>query len=213
MAVIKTESASLLRSGYTIFVVLLLVLAFASGGAPFQERVIASAQVGECRLTVEADDQWHALRLRALHPHYKNCHIDQESMLQVLRRAFSEDAAAKLEAAYSSLFIGRIIDYPWLSQYLATTAYRDRAWNSKKGRPRAAEINSYVSRLLSSRQLLAQFSPAFSGSGYKIVDVNVEKVLVGTSRDVPGYSGALQAQAGRVPFDAMLWFRLAGSSG
>jgi len=189
---------------------LLIVLAFHVVRASSQERVILSEQAGECRLTVEADDHWRTLRLRALHPQYKNCHIDRDSMLQILGRALSDDAVARPEGAYSSLFIGRIIDYPWLSQYLATAAWRDRGWNSKRGRPRSAEINTYVAALLSRRELLAQLTPAFCDSGYEIVGVNVEKVLVGTFRDVPDHSGAVQA--GRVPFDAMLWFRLARST-
>lgn len=180
--------------------------------ASSQERVIVSEQVGECRFSVEAGDQWHALRLRALHPQHKNCRIDQDSMLQVLGRALSEDAAANVEGAYASLFIGRIIDYPWLSQYLATAARHDRGWDWKRGRPRSGDINRYVAALLSRRELLARLAPAFSDSGYEIAGVSVEKVLVGTFRDVPDYAVATQVQAGRVPFDAMLWFRLARST-
>lgn len=212
MAATKTKSASAALNGCITIFVLLLVLAFPTGGISSQERVILSEQVGECRLTVEADDQWHSLILRALHPRYKNCRIGQDSMLQILRGALSEDAAAKAEGLYSSLFIGRIIDYPWLSQYLATTAWHDRGWDAKSGRPRSLEINTFVAALLSRRELLARLAPAFSDSGYEIAGVSVEKVLVGTFRDVPDYAGATQVQAGRVPFDAMLWLRLARST-
>ncbi|MDH4220977.1 MAG: hypothetical protein OEW23_19645, partial [Candidatus Aminicenantes bacterium] len=109
------------------------ILVFSLSGtiASSQERVIVSSKAGECDLTVESNEKWHTLRLRAHHPKYKGCHIDKDSMLSILSVAFSKDDSPKLEGIYSSLFIGRLIDYPWLSQYLATTAHRDRAWNSK----------------------------------------------------------------------------------
>jgi hypothetical protein len=61
--------------------------------------------------------------LRAHHPKYKGWHIDKNPMVSVLNAAFLKNDSPKLEGSYSSLSIGRLIDYPWLSQYLATTAF------------------------------------------------------------------------------------------
>jgi hypothetical protein len=184
------------------------ILAYSLSGtiASSQEQVIVSSKVGECNLTIESNEKWHTLRLRAHHPEYKDCHIDEDSMLSLLKAAFSKGDSPKLERSYSSLFIGRLIDYPWLSQYLATNAYRDRGWDSKKGKPVAMAINQYVSRLLFRKELMAQIETVFEKGGYRIVGVTVEKVLVGGFREVPLYQGEIHP--GRVPYDAQVWFRL-----
>jgi hypothetical protein len=174
--------------------------------ASAQDQVIVSKNVGDCMLSVEAKDQWHTLRLRAHHPQGRYCEIDKDSVVSVLTAAFSKADAPKLEGNYSSLFIGRLIDYPWLSQYLATTASHDKGWDVKKGRPVAMDINRYVAQLLSRTELLAPLEAAFAQGGYRIVKVSVEKVLVGGLREVPLYHGVMAL--GLVPSDAMVWFRL-----
>jgi hypothetical protein len=174
--------------------------------ASSQEQVIVSSKTGECNLTVESNEKWHTLRLRAHHPNYKGCNIDKDSMLSILNAAFSKDLSPKLDRTYSSLSIGRLIDYPWLSQYLATTAYRDRGWDSKKGKPIAMDINNYVSQLLSGRELMGQIESVFEKGEYRAAGVMVEKVLVGGFSEVPLYEGKMSP--GKVPYDAQVWFRL-----
>jgi hypothetical protein len=127
-------------------------------------------------------------------------------MLSVLSVAFSKTESPRLEGSYSSLSIGRLIDYPWLSQYLAITAYRDPGWDSKKGKPVAMDINKYTKQLLSRKELIAQIEVPFTKGGYRIVSVTVEKVLVGGFREVPFYQGEMHP--GQVPYDAQVWFRL-----
>jgi hypothetical protein len=185
-----------------------LILVFSLSGtiASSQERVIVSSKVGECNLTVESNENQHTLRLRAHHPKYKGCHIDKNSMVSVLTAAFLKNDSPKLEGSYSSLFIGRLIDYPWLSQYLATTATRDRGWDSKKGKPAAMDINTYLSQLLFRKEWMAEIETVFEKGGYRVVGVAVEKVLVGGFREVPFYQGEMYS--GRVPYDAQVWFRL-----
>jgi len=184
------------------------ILFFSLSGtiASSQDLVIVSSKAGECDLTVESNEKWHTLRLRAHHPKYKGCHIDKNSMLLVLNAAFLKTDSPKLDGQYSSLFIGRLIDYPWLSQYLATTAYRDHGWDSKKGKPVAIDINKYVSQVLFRKELIAQIEPAFAKGGYRVVGVTVEKVLVGGFSEVPLYQGKMFS--GKVPYDAQVWFRL-----
>ena len=171
-----------------------------------QDQVIVSSNVGECVLSVEANDHWHTLRLRAHHPQGRGCHIDKDSVVSILSAAFSKTDAPKLEGSYSSLSFGRLIDFPWLSQYLAIAASRDKAWDAKRGKPVAMDINHYVAQLLSRRELLTQIEPACAQGGYRIVKVSVEKVLVGGLREVPLYQGAMEP--GLVPYDAIVWLRL-----
>jgi hypothetical protein len=185
---------------------LILVFSLYRTIAASQENVIISLNVGECSLAVESNDKGHTLRLRAHHPKYKGCQIDKEAVLSTLSATFSKTEWPKLEGSYSSLSIGRLIDYPWLSQYLATTAYRDRGWDSKKGKPAAVDINQYASQLLFRNELTVQLDTVLQKSGYRVTGVTVEKVLVGGFREVPFYQGEMYP--GRVPYDAQVWFRL-----
>lgn len=184
----------------------ILVWSLFGAMARADEAVIASAKAGACDLTVESNEQWQTLRLRAFHPNGLRCQIDQGAMVSVLNAAFARDAAPKPAGIYSSLSIGRLIDYPWLSQYLAVTAYRDRAWDTKKGRPVSLEINRYVAHLLFGKDVLAPLAAALATGGYRVTGVSVEKVLVGGFREVPAYQGAMGP--GRLPYDAQVWFRL-----
>jgi hypothetical protein len=171
-----------------------------------QEEVISSLKVGECLLTVEANARWHTLRLRACHPEGRNCLVDRDSMLSALNEAFSKSGLFNSEAVFTSLYIGRLIDYPWLSQYLAITARKDRKWNAKRGKPVALNANKYVSGVLSQKEVLAQIETIVATRGYRVKGVSVEKVISGGLREVPQYSGEMAE--GLFPYDAQVWFRI-----
>lgn len=192
---------------FSIFLGILLVFCLSGTMASSQNQVIVSLKVGECDLRVESIERERILRLRAHHPTYEGCRIDKSSMVSVLTAAFLKNDSPKIEGNYSSVSIGRLIDYPWLSQYLATTAYHDQGWDSRKGKPVTMDINQYVSQLLSRKELLAQIETPFAKGGYKVNRASVEKVLVGGFREVPFYQGKMYP--GRVPYDAQVWFRLA----
>ena len=193
------------RRNTSFFVALALSLFIAFPAASYRERLIYSTEVGKCSLTVAVDDESHTLRLR-VHPEREDCHIVKESMLSALKAAFSKTDAPKLEGTYSSLYIGRLIDYPWLSQYLAVTAYKDPAWDKKRGKPVTLGINKYVSNILSRNEITAEIEKAFAASGYRVISTTVEKVLVGGFGDVPLWQGKMAP--GKLPYDAMVWFRL-----
>ena len=189
----------------TILSIALLVILFSLPSASHQARVIYSVDAGACRLTVEADDQSRTLRLR-VNPEGNTCRITRDAMLGALRATFLKTDPPRLEGTYSSLSIGRVIDYPWLSQYLARAAHNDTRWDGKRGKPVAMDINKYVSVVLSEREVTAHIDRALAGSGYRVTSVHVEKVLVGGFRDVPLYEG--ETVPGRIPYDAQAWFRL-----
>jgi hypothetical protein len=170
----------------------------------YQERTILSMTSGRCSLGVEADDQSRVLRLR-VYPEGEACHIERELMLSALRAASLKTDEPKLGGKYSSLYIGRLVNYPWLSRDLAETAYGDPAWSNRRGGPLKLDINKYVSSILFQNRITADIGAALGGN-YRAISVSVEKVLVGTFRHVPGYKGELRS--GKVPFDAQVWFRL-----
>ena len=191
---------------FSILLGVILVFSLSGTMVSSQEQVIVSLKVGECDLRVESIEKEHILRLRAHHPKYRGCRIDRNSIMSVLTAAFLKKDSPKIEGSISSLSIGRLIDYPWLSQYLANTAYHDQGWDSRKGRPADMDINKYVSQLLSRKELLEQIETPFAKGGYKVNRVSVEKVLVGGFREVPFYQGKMYP--GRVPYDGQVWFRL-----
>jgi len=189
-----------------IFTGLMMAFLLLAASAWSRETTVVAAQSGECTLSVEADDEWHTLRLRAHHPKYKGCNISVDEIISILAAAFSKTEPPTLKGDYSSLSVGRLIDYPWLSHYLANTAYRDSAWSVKKGKPRTMDVNHYVARVLFNKKVLLPIQTELAKHGYRIAGVTVEKVLVGGFRELPFYPGKIAG--GSIPYDAQIWLQL-----
>ena len=99
-----------------------------------------------------------------------------------------------------SLFLGRLVEYPWLSTTLADAALQSPEWNGKRGRMRSHpnRINAFVMEILRANKDLQSILP-----DWEINSISVEKVLVG-----PTEKYAPQAtRSGKAPFDAMCWLR------
>ena len=189
---------------------LVMSLLLITSASSYRERLIFSSEVGSCSLSVEADDESKTIRLR-VRQGVQGCHIDKETMLETLKVAFSKTEPPKPESVYSSLYLGRIVDYPWLSQHLAITASKDPAWDMKRGKPANIDLYKYVNNLLSQKAVAGEIDKALEASGYRVIAATVEKVLVGSFRDVPVYEGKIVP--GKVPFDAMVWFMLKKEQG
>jgi hypothetical protein len=193
------------KKSYCCVLVLVLSSVLPAAGFSYQERLLLSMGEGKCSLRVEADDEARILRLR-VHPSCPECYATKDSMQEVLKAVFSKTESSKLEGVYTSLFLGRLVDYPWLCEYLAVSAYKDPRWDRKKGKPVSMDLYKYVSVILSRKEVLSQFENTFGDNGYTIRAVTLEKVLVGGFRDVPLYKGKMFP--GKVPFDAVVWLRL-----
>jgi hypothetical protein len=170
------------------------------------ERVVSSVQAGQCTLQVEVRDDWDSVRVRAQHPTSAACFIDAHLLSALLTETFAPFNPAVASRVFRSLDLGRLIDYPWLSQYLATRAAKDRAWNLARGQPIGVDLNRFVADLLSSREILRDIEVPLAQQGYVVMRASVEKVLVGSFDQVPLLAGPLPT--GRIPFDAILWLRL-----
>ena len=107
--------------------------------------------------------------------------------------------------ALTGVSLGRVVDFPWISQHLAERALRDPRWDARRGKVRRGGINLLVASLLSEKAFLARLAVPFADTPYVPVRVSVEKVLVGTADDV-----LPEKKAGklRVPFDAQIWLTL-----
>jgi hypothetical protein len=182
----------------------LLLAAVARPGLAFQERLVHSVQLGRCALRLEADDEARGLRLR-LSPEGVRppCAVSREEVQRFLREAFSTTTPPRLAGVYRSLYLGRLVDFPWLSAELAARAAGDAGWDARKGRPAGKDPNAYVAAVLSRPAVSGALQSALAGSGYRLGPASVEKVLVGDRRQRGG-----EGPAGRLPFDAMVWFRL-----
>jgi hypothetical protein len=199
------------RSTEPFFISLVLipviVLGLAAASACLADEIVVAIPVEDCTLSVEANTTWRTLRLRAHHPQGRYCRIDKATFLKILSKGFATSHRAWDGAPYTSLFIGRLIDYPWLSQFLAESAAADRAgWDLARGKPTGRAINAYVAKQLDRPEILQEIKDIFAHASYQVAGVSVEKVLVGSFAEVPG-SNPTQRK-GKVPFDAMAWFRL-----
>jgi hypothetical protein len=170
------------------------------------EVIVASVQAGDCTLRLEAAENWPALRLRASHPNHRPCSVGKEAVIRVLMQAFSEPHPALTSRVFTSLAIGRLIDYPWLVQFLALLAAEDPGWDAAAGKPVTGHINRYVANVLSSPEVVREIEAPLREHGYRISGVSVEKVLVGGFANVPLLEGP--KRKGKIPFDAQVWFRL-----
>jgi hypothetical protein len=185
---------------------LALALPAAAGRAepPARERFAASAEVDGCSLELghptPADD---TLRLRV------GCPLALAELLQGLDRLLA--AAGPDLPVPATLFLGRIVEYPWLAERLARAALADPGWDAARGRPRAGGDNRWVADTLAQRRLLGELADRFAAEGLALRVAGVEKVLVG---DVAGFAElrGLAADgvdpAARLPFDAQLWLRV-----
>ncbi len=183
-----------------------VLLLLASIPANSGEAVIAPVPAGECTLSLEMAESWPTLRLRAGHPNHRPCFVDKTAMVLALTRAFSGPQPAWINRKFTSLAIGRLIDYPWLVQFLARRAVQDPQWDSAAGKPRSVHVNRYVADVLSSREIIDEIEAPLREQGYRITGVSVEKVLVGGFDNVPVPEGP--RRKAKIPFDAQVWFRL-----
>jgi hypothetical protein len=191
--------------GFRILLLSILLLG-TSVPATAGEPVIASVSAGECTLSLEAAENWPTLRLRAGHPNYRPCFIDKAAVVGALTQAFAEPHPILASREFTSLALGRLIDYPWLVRFLALQAAQDPQWDATAGKPRGVHVNRYVADVLFSTDIASEIEAPLRVQGYRITGVSVEKVLVGGFENVPQIEGP--RRKGKIPFDAQVWFRL-----
>ena len=138
-------------------------------------------------------------------------HTDDFQACPVAESRYDEVLAGWLRSrpqgapALTGVMLGRAVDFPWISQYLAQRALRDPLWNARRGKVRRGGINLFVASLLSEKAFLARLAVPFADTPYVPVRVSVEKVLLGTADDV-----LPETRVGklRLPFDAQIWLSL-----
>ena len=132
------------------------------------------------------------------------CEVSEHEYRRVVNHWLQNRAPGA--AALSSLSLGRAEKFPWISQHLADAALHSEEWRTRAARGSAARQNSFVAATLSKPVFLRRLSLPFEGTSYSVLDVSVEKVLVGPASQ---YSSTNRTSNARVPFDAQVWLRLA----
>jgi hypothetical protein len=133
---------------------------------------------------------------------FEACKADEETYVKIIRD-WLQTRAGDLPAV-TSIGLGRTVNFPWMSRYLADSALQSADW-ARVARTGFGEHNKVVVRLLTSPEFLRRLAVPFEGSPYIVTGVSVEKVLVGRARD----HATSSTSNAKVPFDVQLWLRLA----
>jgi hypothetical protein len=183
-----------------------IIASLACGHAAAADVVLASVESGTCVLTLEASERQQVLMVRIRSPKSESCDTSEETLPRLLTAGLSRLNDANGATTYSSISIGRLVRYPWLSVKLVQAASADKAWDAKRARAMDGNDNRFVSALLARNDISAPLLSALAQAGYKLSGISVEKVLVGGPRDIPNYAGP--GFEGRMPFDAQVWLRV-----
>jgi hypothetical protein len=187
---------SLHRKLYTVCCWLAVVLLAPVAGAA---EPLHAERLGDCDVLLESDPAGETLMLRSRQPAGGDCPLDRAATAGFLARAVERLPAGG--GRYRSLFLGRLINHPWLGRFLAVQAAADAGWLAASGRPRAGGDNAYVAGVLARSDLGALVEAAFAPAGYRAGPPSVEKVLV-SSPGLPWVPAWVPA-GGSLPFDAL----------
>ena len=157
-----------------------------------------------CTPYVEQQAKATGAVLRPHHSALEACKVSEESYRRVLAEWLQTRDAATPPP--DSLALGRAVEYPWISRYLADAAMHSAAWRYGRVRATPGRHNAFVAALLSESTLLQRLDRPFVGSALQVRGVAVEKVLLGPASEYASVSGASARL--KVPFDAQLWLVL-----
>ena len=163
----------------------------------------ANQDSSNCRPFVEINARWQVIRIRPHENAFINCTVSKDKYNELIATALTDPEIDNTE--FKSLFLGRLIEYPWLSRYLAMQALQHKDWDSEKGQYKGKYINAFVAELLSSAELLSQIQEPFTGTGYTVRGATVEKVLIGKANEIEWLE---INTASLVPYDVMVHFIL-----
>ena len=182
---------------YRMFLTMILLL-FADTSIPAQQEVHS-----ECKPFVEVNKKWQTLRIRPHENAFLHCTITQKQYNELVRNALEQPDSDQVN--FKSLFMGRLIEYPWISKYLATQALASDDWNSETGQPKGGDFNSFVRDILISPDMLGQIQEPFADTGYTVTGASVEKVLITKANEIPWLE---LSESVLVPYDAMVHYIL-----
>ncbi len=177
---------------------LIAFMVLSPAAAVSYESTILGRKVEDCHIRVEFDDKWNVMTVRSGRTDYGHCRIERDLLVDLVSDAFKK-LSTEEHKNVKSVFLGRIVSYPWLSEYIKGMAEKSGEWDLKKGRPKKGYINAFVGDLIFKATVITDLNTVLKPYGLLVSGVSVEKVLVDTY-DLTGTSGK-----GKLPFDAMMW--------
>ena len=182
------------------------ILTRASLNQWFCRALLAAALGMYCIYTYACDPyvtavEGNGARLRTHTTDLIECSID-EANYEALLKDWQPD-----QTQLEWLFLGRLVDYPWLVDMAVKTALEDDGWNRRLGRPRSGHDNSYFAALLERATIRSRIEAPLRHHGFYVRSISVEKVLKAPANTVVDHLETDDI----VPFDAQVWLNLGRS--
>jgi hypothetical protein len=156
-----------------------------------------------CKPVIEMNAAQRILFVRPHENAFMVCTLSQNRLRELIHDFFND--SENNDAGYNTVFMGRLIDHPWISRYLAQKALGHGNWDSSQGKPVTGFINHFVSDLLTEPEFTDRMQEVFAGTGYTVTGASVEKVLVARADEIAWLE---INQPELVPYDALVHFRL-----
>ncbi|MBK8894116.1 MAG: hypothetical protein IPN64_08640 [Propionivibrio sp.] len=156
-----------------------------------------------CTPFIEEHPSWSSASFRPHTTAFEHCEVDEETYLRIVSQWLRNRPADA--AAVSSLSLGRVIAYPWLSRHIADSALGKADWAARISRAKPVDRGKLAAEVLRDPTLLQRLAIPFEDTPYLASSVSFEKVLFGKA---DAYSSNSNAGAVIVPFDAQLWLRI-----
>jgi len=182
-----------------LFTIVLVLSVFA------QEVDLVKMRTEQGILKIEADLSWHTLRVRGKPWQFGlNCTISETELLQLIEKLVTEKDSLLKAQTFSSFMLGRVVEFPWLEEFLMGQAAQSPEWQAERGRltKRQVHINEWVAKVLFKHPIWQKVRQMLRKSGYDVSKISVEKVLV---NDVPKIGlESVKDLTGKLPFDAQV---------
>lgn len=165
---------------------------------------LCPSMVFACSPFIEEHTSWSSASLRPHATAFERCEIDEQSYHRIVSEWLRDRPTGS--ANLSSLSLGRVVIYPWLSRYIADSALGRPDWAARISKAKPIDREKLAAAVLLDPALLRRLSIPFEGTPYRVLSVSFEKMLFGRADE---FSSNGKAGAVMVPFDAQLWLRLA----
>lgn len=190
----KITGLKMCLSYYGVLALLLFIAGASFAGVT---NVLYETVGGHCKVTVSHDavvSQPGVLIIRPLSNGEDSCSINEKQVVETLNLALEKFRARADLVPIASVFLGgRLIAYPWLSQYVIRDAQKNKKWNAGMGNPVGMTSNAYLNQVLFTGQALKPFASVLKQFHYEITGVSCEKVLINEDG---------------LPYDAMCWLQV-----
>ncbi len=167
-----------------------------------------TAQRDACEIKATSTSQWRTIifRIAPLPGASRPCVVTQNDTAGLIGLAFATLALNELDmegGTYRSIFLGRLIDYEWLSRHLSKYAEREADWSTAMGKTKNGErAEAYVQRVLGVLPVLDPIDEALKPYGYRAAGFSCEKAMV-SGPDTRDFQPSWVAADKRLPFDAL----------